>query len=143
MRTPKLIPFALALVLAAPAAYAAPPAAKETPKQPQRFAEMDADRDGKITRAEWKGDSIGFSMQDANSDGVLSGAELAPPAAEAGGQPAAAPSRDDKGRRERVFKSLDKNGDGRLTRAEWSNDKFDRLDRDRNGVLTKAEFSQR
>lgn len=69
-----------------------PQAAQQTPVQqtpaqqaPARqataadtFAAMDMDHDGKITRAEWKGNAIGFAMLDRNGDGVLSGDELKP-----------------------------------------------------------------
>ena len=40
------------------------------------------------------------------------------------------------------FTALDRNRDGRITRAEWQDDfdSFYRADRDRNNVLTRAEF---
>jgi len=37
---------------------------------------MDTDRDGVVTRAEWRGTEQAFRDRDANSDGVLSGAEV-------------------------------------------------------------------
>src|SRR3954471_17053486 len=46
---------------------------------PIRFAEMDTDHDGVITRAEWQGTEEEFRKQDTNGDGVLSGEEVAPP----------------------------------------------------------------
>src|SRR3954453_14977374 len=52
------------------------PARQATAADP--FAAMDTDHDGKITRAEWKGNAIGFAMLDRNGDGVLSGDELKP-----------------------------------------------------------------
>jgi hypothetical protein len=87
MRIPKLIPAAILIVLAAPALHAEKTAKKPADSQTQKsqpakaktlFAEMDTDHDGKITRAEWKGNAIGFSMLDTNGDGVLSGDELKP-----------------------------------------------------------------
>ena len=87
MRIPKLIPAAILIVLAAPALHAEKAAKKPADSQTQKsqqskaktlFAEMDTDHDGKITRAEWKGNAIGFSMLDTNGDGVLSGDELKP-----------------------------------------------------------------
>ena len=92
MRIPKLIPAAVLLILAVPAVHAQKAATKPAASQGQKaqkpqaakeekktlFAEMDTDHDGKITRAEWKGNAIGFSMLDANNDGVLSGDELKP-----------------------------------------------------------------
>jgi len=97
MRLPKtLIPAAILLTLAVPAAQAAQKSAKK-PAQAQKpqaaqkaparqataadtFAAMDTDHDGKITRAEWKGNAVGFAMLDRNGDGVLSGDELKPAA---------------------------------------------------------------
>jgi hypothetical protein len=43
-----------------------------------RFARMDADGDGVISRAEWSGTAEGFRDADWNGDGVLSGVELQP-----------------------------------------------------------------
>ena len=37
---------------------------------------MDTDRDGVVTRAEWRGTSDAFRRHDTNDDGVLSGAEV-------------------------------------------------------------------
>jgi hypothetical protein len=37
---------------------------------------MDTDRDGVVTRAEWRGSDQAFRNHDTNSDGVLSGAEV-------------------------------------------------------------------
>src|SRR3954469_13304649 len=94
-----------------------PQAAQQTPVQqtpaqqaPARqataadtFAAMDTDHDGKITRAEWKGNAIGFAMLDRNGDGVLSGDELKP-ASHAPAQDASADT----------FAKLDRNHDDRL-----------------------------
>ena len=41
-----------------------------------RFAAMDANRDGVITRQEWRGSAQSFRTHDWNSDGVLSGDEV-------------------------------------------------------------------
>ena len=115
----------LSLALAAPALHAQT-AAKPADGSP--FAAMDADHDGNITRAEWKGNDIGFAMRDANGDGVLSAAELAPAA-----QPEAP---------EAAFARLDGNHDGSLAREEWTGpaDDFDRLDKNRDGKVTRDEF---
>jgi Ca2+-binding EF-hand superfamily protein len=45
-------------------------------------------------------------------------------------------------RREGLFRMLDKNRDGRLSRAEWRKDPadFDRLDRNHDGALSRDEY---
>ena len=93
MRLPKtLIPAAILLTLAVPAAQAQKKTAKKPAQKPQAaqpaparqataaeiFAAMDTNHDGKITRAEWKGNAVGFAMLDRNGDGVLSADELKP-----------------------------------------------------------------
>jgi hypothetical protein len=57
----------------APPASAAPPPA--VPAR-GRVRDMDTDRDGVVTRAEWRGSDQAFRNQDTNGDGVLSGAEV-------------------------------------------------------------------
>ncbi|MDQ3169259.1 MAG: hypothetical protein M3Q55_03845, partial [Acidobacteriota bacterium] len=37
---------------------------------------LDRNRDGVVTRAEWRGNDTSFRNQDRNRDGVISGAEL-------------------------------------------------------------------
>ena len=185
MRNPKLLTFAvLAFALAAPAVRAqtaAPPAANPNAGG---FASLDANHDGTITHAEWKGNDIAFAMQDANGDGVLSGSELQPKASPAVEDPATtfakldsnhdgrlvrtewtgdpadlalldhnrdgAVTRDEflnldreKGRLDRLFRTLDKNKDGRVTKAEWPGTKFDSLDHNHDGIVTREEFSRR
>jgi Ca2+-binding EF-hand superfamily protein len=153
MRIPKIIvPAAVLLTLAAPAVHAQKstkkkPAGSQTQTQkpqaaqqetPQAsatdtFAAMDADHDGKITRAEWKGNAIGFAMLDRNSDGVLSGAELKP-SSQAPAQDVTADA----------FAKLDRNHDGRLSRAEWQGaaKDFDLRDRNHDGAVTQEEYLQ-
>ena len=41
-----------------------------------RFRGMDRNRDGIVTRREWRGNDQSFRVHDRNSDGVLSGSEL-------------------------------------------------------------------
>jgi hypothetical protein len=143
MRNPKLIPAALVLAaLAAPAVFAQSPARKETGPA-QRY--VDADRDGNISRAEWKGSPLAFAQMDANGDGVLAGAELkVQQTAEAAPKvPPASREEVAKARQNRLFRGLDKNHDGKLGKTELSAEQFTRLDRDKDGVVTREEFSQR
>jgi Ca2+-binding EF-hand superfamily protein len=104
-----------------------------------RFSGMDADNDGVITRAEWRGDAQSFRQQDTNADGVLSGTEVWARTGQTADQP-------DRNRREQMsarFERADRNRDGRIGRDEWSGTReaFTRLDRDRDGVITFDEFS--
>jgi Ca2+-binding EF-hand superfamily protein len=153
MKLPKIIiPAAILLTLAAPAVHAQksakkkpagaqtqtqkPQAAQEAPRQASAtdtFTAMDADHDGKITRAEWKGNAIGFAMLDRNADGVLSGDELKP----SGQAPAQDATAD-------TFAKLDRNHDGRLSRAEWQGaaKDFDLRDRDHDGAVSQEEYLQ-
>lgn len=104
-----------------------------------RFSGMDADNDGVITRAEWRGDAQSFRQQDTNGDGVLSGTEVWGRTGQTADQP-------DRNRREQMsarFERADRNQDGRIGRDEWfgTREAFTRLDRDRDGVITFDEFS--
>ncbi len=75
--------YALAAVmsmLAAPdAVFAASPSPGPSPSpSPMRFQKMDTNRDGVITRDEWRGNDRSFADHDCNGDGVLSGPEVKP-----------------------------------------------------------------
>jgi hypothetical protein len=102
-----------------------------------RFRGMDANRDGVITRAEWRGSARSFDVHDINDDGVLSGTEVRVSEQED-------PYRDRDGWNDLVdaFDSADRNNNGVISRDEWYGDPgtFTRLDRDRNGVLRLSEF---
>jgi Ca2+-binding EF-hand superfamily protein len=114
--------------------------------QPQnmRFAGMDANGDGVITRDEWRGTDDSFRVHDWNGDGVLSGAEVRPgarrPSRRGDFSPAARQEFDDW--TPARFRELDHNRDGRLTRDEWHYDteSFSRADRNRDGIVSRDEF---
>ena len=136
---------ALAIILSA----AAVPAAFAQNQQNQRnirFAAMDTNRDGVITRKEWNGSDRSFQVHDWNNDGLLSGEEVRPGARRQN-------TNDDDfdySEREypfndwtaRGFSALDHNRDNRVTRDEWHFDPetFRRTDRNRDGVLSRTEF---
>ena len=109
-----------------------------------RFAEMDANKDGRITRDEWRGSRQSFLVHDWNNDGELSGDEVRP----AGRRPVNEDPDFTEGRLEnqdwtaRRFTRLDINQDSRIVRAEWPYDwqSFRRADRNRDNILTRTEF---
>jgi hypothetical protein len=71
---------ALAVVATLPLVTAQAQSPQPQPQQNQqiRFARMDVNADGVITRAEWSGTAQGFHDADWNGDGILSGVELRP-----------------------------------------------------------------
>ena len=91
-----------------------------------RFAYLDANRNGRIERNEWHGSADAFDWLDRNRDGVLSRAEMAGEGTRAQDQ----------------FRSLDVDGDGRIDRDEWhwSRRSFDQRDANGDGFLTRREF---
>ncbi len=112
---------ALSIALLAGASLFAPPLAAQ---QSTRFRGMDLNRDGVITRAEWRGNEVTFRQHDRNSDGVLAGEELRYAA--------------DDGRLQ-DFASLDLDGNGHVTAQEWRQ-AFTQLDVNRDGSLTEDEL---
>lgn len=91
------------------------------------FDRLDTNGDGRITRNEWRFDYESFRRADENGDNILSRREFLN-------------GNTDTDREDR-FDSLDTNNDGRIERAEWhgSADVFRWLDRNRDGVLSRAE----
>jgi Ca2+-binding EF-hand superfamily protein len=157
MRPTPLISLTLLLALAVPAAQAqTQPARKPAAAAASTaaasgasplLAQLDTDHDGRISRAEWKGNDVSFQMLDKNGDGFLTADELTPAAGPAAPQdPALAAAQRDHHRasRESLFRWMDQKHDGRLTRAEWKGDpkEFDRYDRNHDGVVTREEFLQ-
>src|SRR3989338_8488127 len=47
-------------------------------QEQMRFQGLDRNKDGRITRNEWRGNDQSFSNEDWNGDGVLSGDEVLP-----------------------------------------------------------------
>jgi Ca2+-binding EF-hand superfamily protein len=113
----------------------------------ERILRQDADKDGKISRAEARGAlADNFDKLDVNKDGYLDRSELlrlaqrvvARKAAAAG--PAPVPAARDV----TDFDALDRNADGRLTRDEVRGTAleplFDQIDTNRDGRIDPREF---
>jgi Ca2+-binding EF-hand superfamily protein len=154
----RILSFAMLLALAASPAVADPKQgnkkhAKHSKHAVERtvvFHEMDTNRDGVITRREWRGNSESFRHHDWNHNGVLSGAELrrgavdrvsraTAPVARATPRTVTAPRTE---RDEVLFARRDVNHDGRITRDEWDNgvSAFNSLDKNRDGVISPYEY---
>lgn len=98
----------------------------------QRFAEMDADGDGKVTAPEIEAHRAArFAAADANGDGKLSVEEMANARAE-----------QRKERFGRMIAKLDKDGDGQLSAEEMPmrGARMMRLDTDGDGAVSLEEM---
>ena len=129
-------------------ALAAAVLASATPADAQmRYEAMDTNRDGTVTRSEWRGTDRAFRAEDWNGDGVLSGDEVRRGARRQNWS-------QDWNRDGRVdnldaqisqrFRGYDMNSDNRVARQEWpgSQPLFTRLDTSRDGYLTIQEYTQ-
>lgn len=94
----------------------------------EAFADLDHDRNGRLTADEWHYDRESWLRADRNRDNVLSRAEFL-------GDAATDLDRDDR------FEYLDANNNGRIDRNEWhgTRDAFDWIDRNNDGSLSRAE----
>ena len=107
------------------------------PLDRQRFRGMDTNRDGVISRNEWRGSNQSFRVHDWDNDGVISGDEVDT-------------SRFRRGRnaefedfdRAEDFEFLDTNNNNRIEEREWhmSLRSFDQLDSNNDGIISRAEF---
>jgi len=98
----------------------------------RRFAERDRNRDGVLSRTEWRGETSTFDRADRNRDGVVTLREyLVSPVSDT-----TTPTLRDR------FYSLDRNRNGSVSIGEWpyGRDEFETLDRNRDGRLTQAEY---
>jgi len=107
-----------------------------------RFAGMDRNNDGVITRDEWRGSAQSFAVHDWNRDGRLSGDEV-----RTGAEWPADRTRNDattfRSWTREQFTALDRNGDGRVSRFEWGKydvEEFIRADRNGDNQLALNEF---
>ncbi|PYP84257.1 MAG: hypothetical protein DMF61_20385 [Blastocatellia bacterium AA13] len=143
-----LLSFSLLLLLAGTAEQAV---AQETGPPPQtdnpggrrggqfqmpNFAEMDKNKDKKISRDEFKGPAQMFDRLDENKDGFIDEEEWNRRRTGGGGGP---------GRMgESFMKLLDANHDSKVTREEFAKivQLFDSLDKDHNGELSPEELGR-
>ena len=118
--------------------------AQSRPVNRIRFAEMDRNGDGVISRQEWNGSDRSFEVHDWNRDGRLSGNEV-----RVGAQQDADFADHNPNQFERNlnwtrnnFTSMDHNRDNRISANEWHFDMetFRRVDRNRNDSLSLQEF---
>ena len=111
-----------------------------------RFEVMDLDRNGEISRDEWRGSARSFDVHDWNGDGRLSGDEVSIDGRQNDDLEQAdhTPSRAEQYQSwtARGFASLDHDQNRRITPNEWHYDRetFLRADRNRDGVLDSTEF---
>ena len=121
--------------IAAQSRFTAPPAQIQQPQM--RWANMDLNGDGVITRAEWRGAAQVFQNADWNDDGILSGDEVRPNTTRTTRR-TADPAAQQRAAR---FQSLDSDRDGVVSRWEWSDtwQAFNSLDRNQDDVLSRAE----
>jgi Ca2+-binding EF-hand superfamily protein len=96
----------------------------------QGFANLDHNRDGRITRNEWHFDLETFRRIDRDNNNSISRAEFM------GGD-------GDDDDRDDQFEFLDHNNSGRVEWDEWHGTRaaFNRLDRNRDAVLTRQELT--
>ncbi|MDZ4395273.1 EF-hand domain-containing protein [Cypionkella sp.] len=106
---------------------------------PFDFATLDADKDGKVTKAEVEAfRAAKVTAMDANNDGKISAEELAAPRIAAATDKINARSAD-------MVAKMDSDGDGMLSAAELATRPgpemmFDRIDADKDGAVTQEEI---
>jgi len=111
-------------------------ASEETPGNPARgmIAHDDLDGDGRVSKEEFPGPDEHFTRFDLDGDGFINREE----ARQARGP------REQSGRVPGKFKEDDADGDGVVSRTEFSGpaDHFDRLDLNGDGVIQESEARQ-
>lgn len=125
----------LALAAVAAPALAKPGGGDRSAMMAERMAEMDTNKDGKISKAEAEAVRLkSFNAMDADRNGVVSTAEM-----KAARQAIMA----QQNRKMRGMDRLDANDDGQITKAEAlaaPYGMFDRLDVNKDGVVDQSEM---
>lgn len=110
-----------------------------------RFKGMDTNKDGRVTRREWRGNARSFEQHDWNRDGVLSGQEVRPGGSRNDPRANGDDDRWDDDRWNDRFEDLDRNNDRYLSASEWPRDarSFDLFDRNNDRRVSLSEFQNR
>jgi Ca2+-binding EF-hand superfamily protein len=104
----------------------------------ERFRAMDKNGDGKLSREELAGPPQFFDRLDADKDGFITPQEVTRAAVPNGGNPAGA----GRGAFADRLRAMDKDGDGKISKDEFSGraEVFDRLDANSDGFVTPDEL---
>ena len=112
-----------------------------TPPRSPLFARLlDADGDGRITKAEWAKAAELFGELDKNQDGELDMSELLGPPPEGADRP---PGNGNAGFGPQFFRQMDRNNDGKISKDEAGpriKQRFSQLDRNSDGFISPEEL---
>jgi Ca2+-binding EF-hand superfamily protein len=131
------------------------PARADEPSPPtgRFFEQHDKNRDGKVAADEFTGDREVFGLLDKNGDGTVTPEEVGlpadfrpqpkPPEPPGADRPGGGRGGAGGGNGLRRLKEMDKDGDGKVSREEWTGapERFDRLDRNKDGALDASDVA--
>jgi Ca2+-binding EF-hand superfamily protein len=101
-----------------------------------RFDALDRNRDGALSRYEWRGETVAFGTADRNNDNVVTRDEYATLYGSGYGTDTGSLARNAR------FDVLDRNRNGEISRGEWRGESisFDAVDRNRDNHVTRDEY---